>query len=95
MRRYLNTLWGRRLVDITRRKDVEQSEGNPRKKPKNELTVRTKLGSVGVDVRLYKRGGDSIQKNSFTYSRPLPMLVVSGGVMLITEQPYGVLKMRD
>ena len=31
-----------------KRGGTEQSEENPRKKSKNELTVRTKLGSVGV-----------------------------------------------
>ena len=41
--RNLNALWGRRLVDMRRslegRKDIdmEQSEGSPTKKSKNEL----------------------------------------------------------
>ena len=39
-----------------KRKDMEQSEENPRKKSKNELTVRTKLGSVGVRKIIQKRG---------------------------------------
>ena len=75
---YLDVLWEGRLVDIRGRIWSRVNEFLGKSPKMYRQCVRSWV--VLVYVRLFKRGKESVRKSSFTSSRPLLMLFVSGGV---------------